>query len=138
MNKVILIGRTTKQIELRTTTTGTSVANFSLAVTRSFKNANGEYESDFFNCIAFGKLAETIKNYVNKGDRLGVEGRLQSRSYQNTEGKNVYVTEVIVENIEFLQAKRKDESGGSNDPFSDFGENVAYEDNVTIDDSFLD
>ena len=136
MNKVILIGRTTKQIELRTTTTGTSVANFSLAVTRNFKNAMGEYESDFFNCIAFGKLAETISKYVNKGDKLGVEGRLQARSYQNSEGKNVYVTEVIIENIEFLQAKRKEEleeiKEANNDPFADFGESVA------IDDSFLD
>lgn len=138
MNKVILIGRTTKGIELKYTASNVSVANFSLAVTRSFKNANGDYESDFFNCIAFGKLAETIKSYVIKGDRLGVEGRLQSRSYQNSDGKNVYVTEVIVENIEFLQAKRKETSGASNDPFSDFGESVEFEGDVTIDDSFLD
>lgn len=138
MNKIILIGRTTKGIELKYTATNISVANFSLAVTRSYKNANGEYESDFINCIAFGKLAETIKNYVNKGDRLGVEGRIQTRSYQNTEGKNVYITEVIVENIEFLQAKKKETSGASTDPFSDFGESVAFEESVTIDDSFLD
>lgn len=138
MNKVILIGRTTKGIELKYTASNVSVANFSLAVTRSFKNANGEYDSDFFNCIAFGKLAETLKNYVNKGDRLGVEGRLQTRSYQNAEGKNIYVTEVIVENIEFLQAKKKETLGASDDPFSSFGESVTYENDVTIDDTFLD
>lgn len=138
MNKIILIGRTTKGIELKNTTTNVSVANFSLAVPRTYKNASGEYESDFINCIAFGKLAETIKNYVNKGDRLGVEGRLQTRSYQNSEGKNVYVSEVIVENIEFLQAKKKENSGASEDPFSDFGESVAFKESVTIDDTFLD
>ena len=138
MNKVILIGRTTKDIELRYTASNVSVGNFSLAVTRSFKNANGEYESDFFNCIAFGKLAETLKNYVHKGDRLGVEGRLQSRNYQNEEGKKVYITEVIVENIEFLQAKKKESSGASDDPFSNFGDSVEFEDEVKIDDTFLD
>lgn len=138
MNKVILIGRTTKDIDLRYTASNVSVGNFSLAVTRSFKNANGEYESDFFNCIAFGKLAETLKNYVHKGDRLGVEGRLQSRNYQNEEGKKVYITEVIVENIEFLQAKKKESSGASDDPFSNFGDSVEFEDEVKIDDTFLD
>ena len=109
MNKVIVIGRTTKDIELRQTAGGTSVVEFSIAVKRAFKNANGENESDFFNCIAFSKLAETISKYVRKGDQVGVEGRLQTRSYTNREGKKVYVTEIIVENIEFLQAKKQDE-----------------------------
>ena len=108
MNKVILIGNNTKDIELRQTPSGTSVAEFSIAVKRTFKT-NGEYESDFFNCIAYNKLAETISKYVKKGDRIGVEGRLQTRNYTNKEGKRVYVTEIIVENIEFLQTKKQDE-----------------------------
>lgn len=109
MNKVIIIGRTTKDIELKVTPSGTSVAEFSVAVKRAFKNANGENESDFFNCIAFSKLAETISRYVKKGDQVGIEGRLQTRNYTNKEGKKVYVTEIIVENVEFLQTKKQDE-----------------------------
>lgn len=109
MNKVIIIGRNTKDIELRQTTAGTSVAEFSIAVNRAFKNANGERESDFFNCIAFSKLAETISKYVKKGDQLGVEGRLQTRNYTNKEGRKVYITEIVVENVEFLQSKKQDE-----------------------------
>lgn len=108
MNKVILIGNNTKDIELRQTTSGTSVAEFSIAVKRTFKT-NGEYESDFFNCIAYNKLAETISKYVKKGDRIGVEGRLQTRNYTNREGKKVYVTEIVVENVEFLQTKKQGE-----------------------------
>jgi single-strand DNA-binding protein len=109
MNKVIIIGRNTKDIELKQTTSGTAVAEFSIAVKRPFKNANGENESDFFNCIAFSKLAETIGKYVKKGDQVGIEGRLQTRNYTNREGKKVYVTEIIVENVEFLQSKKQDE-----------------------------
>ena len=129
MNKVIIIGRNTKDIELRTTQGGTSVVEFSIAVKRAFKNANGENESDFFNCIAFSKLADTISRYVKKGDQVGIEGRLQTRNYTNKEGKKVYVTEIIVENVEFLQNKKQEEqqpsTNGANfvdiDPFSDEG-----------------
>ena len=120
MNKVIIIGRNTKDIELKQTTAGTSVVEFSVAVKRTFKNANGENESDFFNCIAFSKLAETISKYVKKGDQLCVEGRLQTRNYTNREGKKVYVTEIIVENVEFLQSKKQDEQSATveeTDPF---------------------
>lgn len=107
MNKVILIGRTTKDIELKTTTTGKAIVNFNLAVNRTFKNGNGEYESDFFTCIAFGNLAETINRYVKKGDLVGIEGRLQTRNYTDREGKKHYLTEVMVENIDFLQPKKQ-------------------------------
>lgn len=122
MNKVIIIGRTTKDIELRATQGGTSVIEFSIAVKRPFKNANGENESDFFNCIAYSKLAETISRYVKKGDQVGVEGRLQTRNYTNKEGKKVYVTEIIVENVEFLQNKKQEEQTAPSftqaDPFA--------------------
>ena len=101
------------------------MAEFSVAVNRTFKNANGERESDFFNCIAFSKLAETISKYVKKGDQVGVEGRLQTRNYTNKEGKKIYVTEIIVENVEFLQTKKQDVQNTNApkfeelDPFSD-------------------
>ena len=117
MNKVIIIGRNTKDIEQKQTASGTAVAEFSVAVKRTFKNANGEYESDFFNCIAFSKLAETISRYVKKGDQLGVEGRLQTRNYTNREGKKVYVTEIIVENVEFLQSKKQEEQNPTQPKF---------------------
>ena len=133
MNKIILIGRNTKDIELRQTTAGTSAVEFSLAVKRTFKNANGEYESDFFNCVAFSKLAETIGRYVKKGDQVGIEGRLQTRNYTNKEGKKTYVTEIIVENVEFLQTKKQDEQEAprfaETDPFTQ----AKFED-VEIDD----
>ena len=120
MNRVVMIGRTTANVELKQTTSGTSVAEFSIAVNRTFKNANGERESDFFNCIAFSKLAETISRYVKKGDQIGIEGRLQTRNYTNREGKKVYVTEIIVENVEFLQTKKQEEQNptiAEADPF---------------------
>ena len=126
MNKVIIIGRTTKDVDLKQTTTGTSVAEFSIAVKRPFKSANGENESDFFNCVAYSKLAETISRYVKKGDQVGIDGRLQTRNYTNKEGKKVYVTEIIVENVEFLQSKRADEQTAptftQTDPFAKFEE----------------
>ena len=123
MNKVVLIGRSTKNIELKQTTSGTFITEFGIAVSRAFKNANGEYESDFFNCIAFNKLAETVSKYVKKGDKLAVEGRLQTRNYTNREGNKVYVTEIIVENVEFLQPKKQEEQAEPKfdeiDPFDD-------------------
>jgi single-strand DNA-binding protein len=125
MNKVIEIGRNVKDIELRQTSSGTSAIEFSIAVKRAFKNANGEYESDFFNCVAFSKLAETISRYVKKGDMIAIEGRLQTRNYTNREGNKVYVTEIIVENVEFLSPKKQEteqepkEQWVELDPFSD-------------------
>ena len=119
MNKVILIGRTTKDIELKQTASGTSVAEFSIAVNRAFKNANGENECDFFNCVAFSKLAETISKYVKKGDQVGVDGRIQTRNYTNKEGRKVYVTEIIVENVEFLQTKKQEEQNPNQPKFAE-------------------
>ena len=103
MNKVIITGRTTKDIELKVTPTGTNVATFSVAVKRPFK----DNESDFFECVAYSKTAELISKYVKKGDLVGLEGRLQARNYTNKEGRKVYVTEIIVENVEFLQSKKE-------------------------------
>ena len=108
MNKIIIIGRATKDIEQKQTTSGTAVATFSVAVKRTFKS-NGEQESDFFDCVAYSKTAELISKYVKKGDMIGIEGRLQTRNYTNKEGKKVYVTEIIAENVEFLQSKKQEE-----------------------------
>lgn len=141
MNKIILIGRLTKDVELRYTTSDVAVANFSLAVNRDFKNQNGETETDFINCVAYRKLAETISKYVKKGDKLGVDGRLQTRTYENNEGKKVFVSEVVVNGIEFLEAKKEksasnEEVSGTdasnefeNDPFADFGESITIDEN---------
>lgn len=112
MNKVIEIGRATKDVELKVTPTGKSAVTFSIAVKRNFKNAEGNYESDFFDCTAFGKLAETISRYVHKGDMVGVIGRLQSRSYTDKSGNNRKVTEIIVEELEFLQQKKEEPAKG--------------------------
>lgn len=109
MNKIVITGRNTKEIELRQLTSGTSAIEFSIAVKRAFKNANGEYESDFFNCIAFKNTAELISRYVKKGDMLGIVGRLQTRNYTNKEGRKIYVTEIVVEEVEFLQTKKQEE-----------------------------
>lgn len=112
MNKVLEIGRTTKDIELRYTATQKPVVTFSIAVKRTYKNANGEYDSDFINCVAYGNLAECISKYVGKGDLIGVDGRLQTRNYTDNNGTKHYITEVIVDDVEFLTSKNK---GTSND-----------------------
>lgn len=110
MNKVIIIGRNVKDIELKQTSTGTSVAEFSVAVKRDYKSTNGEYDSDFFNCVAFKNTAELISKYVKKGDMVGVDGKLQTRNYTNKEGRKIYVTEIIVEKVEFLSTKKSENS----------------------------
>jgi single-strand DNA-binding protein len=117
MNKIILIGRVTQDIELKATASGTEVADFTLAVNRNYKNAEGNYEADFINCVSYKGLAKTISTYVKKGDRLAVEGRLQTRTYQNKEGKNIKVSEVIVENIDFIETKKKEEKVGIVGPY---------------------
>lgn len=121
MNKIIITGRATKDIEQKQTTSGTSVATFSVAVKRSFKS-NGEQESDFFDCVAYSKTAELISKYVKKGDMIGIEGRLQTRNYTNREGRKIYITEIIAESVEFLQTKKQDATDTrfeETDPFKD-------------------
>ena len=105
MNKVELVGRLTRDVEIRTTESGTVTARFSIAVSRRFKNAEGVYEADFINCVAFGKTAEFIGKYFSKGSMIGVTGRIQTGSYTNKDGVKVYTTEVIVEEQEFAESK---------------------------------
>ncbi|EHP0513633.1 single-stranded DNA-binding protein [Staphylococcus pseudintermedius] len=110
LNRVVLVGRLTKDPELRTTQSGVDVCNFTLAVNRIFKSKDGEQQADFINCIAFRKTAENVNNYLSKGSLAGVDGRLQSRSYENQEGRRVYVTEVICDNVQFLDPKNDNQS----------------------------
>ena len=108
MNKVILVGRLTREIELKTAGESSVVKN-SLAVDRRFKNKNGEIETDFINITAFGKTAEFIEKYCKKGTKLVIEGRIQTGSYEK-EGQKVYTTDVIVENVEFAESKKTSEA----------------------------
>lgn len=134
MNKICLIGRLTRDVELRYTTSQMAVANFSLAVTRNFKNADGEYDSDFFNCKAFDKRAEIITEHFGKGSQIGIEGHLQPGSYEKEDGTRVYTTDVIVDSIDFIGSKRtetteeKPEPEVENDPFEGFNEVLSDDD----------
>lgn len=106
LNKVIQIGRLTKDPELRYTQGGSSVANFSIAVNRSYKvNDEKREETSFFNCIAWGKLGEIIAEHCKKGQRIGIDGRLQQRSWDDNEGKKRYSIEIVVDNFQFLSSK---------------------------------
>ena len=124
MNKIILLGRLTKDPEIRYTATGKVVASFTLAVDRPFTNPDGQKEADFINCVAWGKTAENIGNYVHKGQRLLVDGRLQIRTYDGKGGKKRWVTEVMVNTSEFIE--RKSDNNGSGG-FDSFGQSYDYE-----------
>ena len=141
MNKVCLTGRLTRNLDLRYTQNNVAVVQFNLAVTRRYKNNNGDYESDFINCVAYRQTAELLNKYTKKGDLIGVEGKIQTRNYENKDGKKVYITEVIVENIDFLSTNKieKDPMAGeikiepvkqklSDDVFSDFGNSIEITD----------
>ena len=105
MNSVQLIGRLTKDIDLRQTQSGNSVGSFTLAVNRNFKNQQGEREADFILCVAWRKAAEVLAQYTQKGSRVGVEGRIQTRNYDDPQGNRVYVTEVVVDQVHFLESR---------------------------------
>lgn len=105
LNRVVLVGRLTRDPDLRYTPNGKAVANFNIAVNRPFKDQNGENQADFINGVAWGKQAESLANYMKKGSQIGVDGRLQSRTYEGQDGKTVYVTEVVADSIQFLETK---------------------------------
>lgn len=149
LNRVILIGRLTKDPELRYTPSGVAVTQFTLAVDRPFTNQQGEREADFINIVVWRQLAETVANYLRKGRLTAVEGRIQVRHYDNNEGKRVYVTEVVGDNVRFLESPNRDNGdqagGGGNarsysggttnrgaakndDPFSDDGSPIDISD----------
>ena len=151
MNKAILIGRLTRDPELRTTPTGRNVCQFSIAVNRTYTSASGEREADFINCVVWDKQAENLAKYQKKGNQIAVEGRIQTRNYDDNNGKKVYVTEVLVNNISFLDAKGTGNAGNGfsslpeppmqeetenvetvsveKDPFEAFGDSIEISDN---------
>lgn len=105
LNNVSLVGRLTKDVELRYTPSNVAVATFTLAVNRTFKNENGEREADFINCVMWRQQAENLANWAKKGALIGVTGRIQTRSYDNQQGQRVYVTEVVAETFQLLESK---------------------------------
>ena len=152
MNKVFLIGRLTRDPELRYTGSNTAVASFSLAVNRNFTNQAGEREADFINIVVWRKQAENVKNNLTQGSQVAIDGRIQTRSYDDNEGKKRYVTEVVADNVEFLGSKNSNGNGTTNtstaeptpydfgnqteskgtdvdsNPFADFGSNIEISD----------
>lgn len=150
MNRVCLVGRLTTKPELKYTNSNIAVTRFSVAVNRNFKNEQGQREADFINILAWRKQAELICNYFDKGSQIGLEGRIQTGSYDDKDGNKRYTTEVVVDNIHFIDSKGQSQARNDvspydyqdtpapnevnveNDPFADFG------DSVSIDDSFLD
>jgi single-strand DNA-binding protein len=134
LNRVLLVGRLARDPELRYTPNGTAVATFTLAVNRQFTNQQGEREADFINVVVWRKPAENVANYLKKGSLAGVDGRLQTRSYEGQNGR-VFVTEVVADSVQFLESKGKDsgirknnertENKASDDPFT--GEPIDYD-----------
>lgn len=106
INNVVVTGRLTRAVDLRYTSNGTAFASFTLAVDRPFRNQNNEKETDFINCVMWRKSAENLANYTNKGSLIGVEGRIQTRNYDNGQGQRVYVTEVLAERFTFLESTK--------------------------------
>ncbi|GAB3068508.1 single-stranded DNA-binding protein [Salinicoccus sesuvii] len=117
LNRVVLVGRLTKDPELKVSQSNISVATFTLAVNRPFTSSNGERGADFINCVVFRKQAENVNQYLKKGSLAGVDGRLQSRSYENKEGQRVYVTEVVCDSVQFLEPKGQ-QGQGSNQQYN--------------------
>ena len=105
INNVVLTGRLTKDVDLRYTSSGTAVGSFSSAVDRQFKNQQGEKETDFINCVIWRKSAENFANFTRKGSLVGIQGRIQTRNYENQQGQRVYVTEIVVENFTLLESR---------------------------------
>lgn len=112
MNKVILVGRLTKDPEVKTTQNQVEVCSFTIAVDRRYKNADGKKEADFINCVAWRKAAQLLGQYFKKGSRIGVVGSVSTRTYDDKDGKKVYVTEVAVDEIEFIDSKKDDATSG--------------------------
>ena len=148
MNKAFLIGRLTRDPELRYSSSNAAIVNFSIAIDRQYTNTQGQRETDFINIVAFQKQAENIKKYVFKGSLVAVDGRIQTRNYEDKDGKRVYVTEVVADRVQFLDTKSSSnnvasdtqdvspadfqssmpETNVSNDVFADFGSSIEISD----------
>ena len=143
MNKAILVGRLTKDPEMRTTSSGVAVTSFTVAVNRPYQDQSGERQTDFINCVIWRKQAENVAKYCTKGSLVAVEGRIQTRSYDHQDGSKRYVTEVVCDNVTFLSSKGSNGSSEpmnfntnesasdiettdvTEDPFNDFGDEIA-------------
>ena len=133
LNRVVLVGRLTRDPELRYSPSGVAVTNFTLAIDRKFKNAQGEREADFIPCVVFKQLAELCANYLAKGKLASVDGRIQIRTYNDKDGQKRWVTEVIAEDVHFLSPK--DGGSGSTESASprgtgSFGHEVNLDDDI--------
>lgn len=124
LNRVVLIGRLTRDPELRYTPTGIATTQFTLAVDRPFSNQNGEREADFINVVTWRQLAEACANHLAKGRLTAAEGRIQVRHYDNNEGKRIYVTEVVADNVRFLESKQRHDE--ANAPITISDDNYPY------------
>lgn len=135
LNNVSLVGRMTRDAELRYTASNQAVATFTLAVNRNFKSQNGEREADFINCVIWRQQAENLANWAKKGALVGITGRIQTRNYENQQGQRVYVTEVVADNFQLLESQKE---RGNNQPQAnsqpDFGRQA---DPFVIDDDSL-
>ena len=149
MNRVCLIGRLTAKPELKYNTSNIPYTRFTLAVNRTYSNAQGEKQSDFINCIVWRKSAENMAKYLDKGSRVSVEGRIQTGSYTAQDGKKRYTTDVVADSVQFLESKKQiaetsrvgtpaDYKQEPEDPFADFGKEVVANEEVPVDDNFLD
>ena len=132
MNKVILIGRLTKDPELKKTNSGLSYVQFNLAVNRNYTSKSGEKQADFINCVAWRTQADNLVKYIRKGGLIGVEGEIQTRTYDDKNGIKKYITEVLCNSIEFLESKSQ-QSKTSYDPFEEIAKGNNTVENATID-----
>ena len=150
MNKVCLVGRLTAKPELRYTNSNVAYTRFTVAVNRTFSNSQGQREADFINVIVWRRAAENVANYLDKGSQVSIDGRIQTGSYTDKDGNKKYTTDVVADNVQFLDSKKQNSTSNETpydyqdapepandvnideDPFADFG------DNVSIDDNFLD
>jgi len=126
INRVVLVGRLTKDPELRYTPSGIAMARFTLAVNRTFSNQQGEREADFINCVVWRKQAENTANFLKKGSLAGVEGRIQTGSYEGQDGKRVYTTDVVCDSVQFLEPRGSSGGGQSGQSFGGGQQNNPY------------
>ena len=127
MNHFTGIGRLTKDLELKQTQQGKAVGSFTLAVNRNFKNAQGEYEADFIQCVIWDKKAENLAKFTRKGSQIGVSGRIQTRNYENQQGQWVFVVEIVVDNFYLIEPKSQNQQSNNNQQYNYNGDSNMLE-----------
>lgn len=126
INNVVLVGRMTRDADLRMTQGNTAVASFTLAVNRNFKNQAGEREADFINCVIWRQQAENLANWAKKGALIGVTGRIQTRNYENDQGQRVYITEAVAENFQLLESRGQQQSNSGYSEPADISDELPF------------